>query len=325
MGSRAVVVVCRDADIARERFGVTTGELGSCYTRTGRRFFDDLELETAFLSRLCRAIGAAGLWETLATSWVCLDCELLPWSAKAQVLLREQYAAVGCAARAALSDIIPELQETVRRLDDPVAGDLVVRFDEQLVAIERYTDAYRHYCWPVASLDDLRLAPFHVLAGDGAVHVDKDHVWHMSTLAALAAHDDLLMATPYRSVALTDAADCSAAVDWWESLTRAGGEGMVVKPEAFIESGRRGLLQPAIKCRGPEYLRIIYGPEYRRDEHLTRLRSRGLRHKRSLALREFALGIEGLERFVRGAPLRRVHECVFAVLALESEPVDPRL
>lgn len=100
---------------------------------------------------------------------------------------------------------------------------------------------------------------------------------------------------------------------------------MVVKPLAFVARGRRGLLQPAVKCRGPEYLRIIYGPEYDAPANLERLRSRGLSAKRSLALREFALGIEGLERFVRGEPLRRVHECVFGVLGLESEPVDPRL
>jgi protein phosphatase len=85
------------------------------------------------------------------------------------------------------------------------------------------------------------------------------------------------------------------------------------------------LAQPAVKCRGREYLRIIYGPEYTATKNLDRLRSRGLSAKRSLASREFALGIEGLERFVRQEPLRRVHECVFGVLALESEPVDPRL
>ena len=100
---------------------------------------------------------------------------------------------------------------------------------------------------------------------------------------------------------------------------------MVVKPHDFVARGRRGLVQPALKCRGPEYLRIIYGPEYSAPEHLERLRARGLSVKRSLALREFALGIEALERFVREEPLYRVHECVFGVLALESEPVDPRL
>jgi protein phosphatase len=80
-----------------------------------------------------------------------------------------------------------------------------------------------------------------------------------------------------------------------------------------------------VKCRGREYLRIIYGPEYTVPENLERLRKRGLGVKRSLAMREFALGVEGLERFVRHEPLRRVHECVFAILAMETEPVDPRL
>src|SRR5207244_4392928 len=112
---------------------------------------------------------------------------------------------------------------------------------------------------------------------------------------------------------------------WWEELTGRGGEGMVVKPLEFIAKSRRGLVQPAVKCRGREYLRIIYGPEYTAPENLDRLRARGLSTKRSLALREFALGIESLERFVRKEPLRRVHEAVFGVLALESEPVDPRL
>ena len=114
-------------------------------------------------------------------------------------------------------------------------------------------------------------------------------------------------------------------VRWWEELTGRGGEGMVVKPLDFIARSSRGLVQPAVKCRGREYLRIIYGPEYLLPENLERLRARGLSTKRSLALREFALGIEGLERFARKEPLRRVHECVFGVLALESEPVDPRL
>ena len=100
---------------------------------------------------------------------------------------------------------------------------------------------------------------------------------------------------------------------------------MVAKPDQFVASGSKGLLQPAVKCRAIEYLRIIYGPEYTFPENLSRLRKRGLATKRSLALREFALGIESLERFVRQEPLRRVHECVFGVLALESEPVDPRL
>ena len=193
----------------------------------------------------------------------------------------------------------------------------------------QYVDAYRQYCWPVRSLADLRLAPFHLLASEGGVHVDRDHRWHMQTLGRLSESNrvafPMLMATRSLAVDVNDPASCAAGVQWWEQMTAAGGEGMVVKPLEFVVCGKRGLVQPAVKCRGPEYLRIIYGPEYTAPQNLERLRSRRLSAKRSLALREFALGIEALERFVRREPLRRVHECVFGVLALESEPVDPRL
>ncbi len=327
MGSRAVVIVCRDEDEARRRFGIApdTGEgLGVVLTRMGRRFFDDERLERALLARVCDALDRSGLWERLATGWVCLDAELMPWSVKAQELIREQYAAVGAAARIALPKAVARLAEAGARGLDVAA--LLARYRERYELSGRFADAYRRYCWPVASVADLRLAPFHLLASAGAVHVDKDHVWHMETLAALCAADpDLLTATPYRVVDLADPASEEAATAWWEDLTARGGEGMVIKPLSFLARGRRGLVQPALKCRGREYLRIIYGPEYTLPENLERLRQRGLAAKRSLALREFALGIEGLERFVRGEPLRRVHECAFGVLALESEPVDPRL
>jgi protein phosphatase len=178
----------------------------------------------------------------------------------------------------------------------------------------------------VASLSDFKLAPFHLLASEGRAHTDKAHTWHMDTLATVCREDsELLLATQYKLVDVTDPASEADGIQWWSELTARGGEGMVVKPLDFILRGKRGLAQPAVKCRGPEYLRIIYGPDYTAEENLTRLRSRGLNHKRSLALGEFALGIEALERFVRREPLRRVHECVFGVLALESEPVDPRL
>ena len=147
----------------------------------------------------------------------------------------------------------------------------------------------------------------------------------METLAKLAEADTILKATAWRLVDVLDEASAKGAIDWWTELTEKGGEGMVVKPRAFVARSGSRLVQPAVKCRGREYLRIIYGPDYDTPENLERLRKRGLAHKRSLALREFALGLEGLARFVRKEPLRRVHECVFGVLALESEPVDPRL
>jgi protein phosphatase len=126
-------------------------------------------------------------------------------------------------------------------------------------------------------------------------------------------------------VDLTDQASVDRGIGWWKELTDAGGEGMVVKPVDVVVHGPKGLVQPGIKCRSREYLRIIYGPEYTAPHNLERLRKRGLGLKRSLAIREFSLGMEALQRFVAKEPLYRVHECVFGVLALESEPVDPRL
>lgn len=325
MGSRAVVVVCRDEESAKDRFGVATGETGIVYTRTGRRFFNDHDLEAKFVDRIRSAAESSGLWDELETSWMCLDCELMPWSAKAQALIKEQYAAVGSAARHALSESVLSLAHAAERIDSTELQSLTEKYVQRQSSIERYTEAYQQYCWEVDSIEDLKLAPFHLLATEGAVHTDKDHRWHMSTLARLTEHYPVLLATNHRIVSLTDETSSRDASEWWEQMTSTGGEGMVVKPLDFIVRGKRGLLQPAVKCRGPEYLRIIYGPEYLAPEHLDRLRRRGLKHKRSLALREFALGVEGLDRFVRREPLRRVHECVFGVLALESEPVDPRL
>ena len=326
MGSRAVVVLCRDDEAARRRFGVIGEGTGIVYTRTGRRFFDDATVERELLELVSRAFDASDMWTRLRTDWVCLDCELMPWSAKAQQLIRQQYAPVSAAASAALPEAIAALSTAITRGGAP--PELLSEFEQRSTLASQYGEAYRRYSWPVHSVTDLRLAPFHILATESAVHVDKDHLWHMHVAEELSGTEPakpVLFATNHRVVDITDSDSQAAAINWWEELTNRGGEGMVVKPLNFVARGARGLLQPAVKCRGREYLRIIYGPEYTLPANLERLRSRGLAVKRSLALREFALGIEALERFTRREPLRRVHECVFGVLALESEPVDPRL
>jgi protein phosphatase len=320
MGSRAIVVVCRDEGVGAERFG--SDGAGAVYTRTGRAFFDDRATTEAVLARVRAA--AAGLFASLETGWLVLDCELLPWSAKAGELIRRQYAAVGDGARAGLDAAVATLEAAAGRgleLDG-----LLDRQRRRTEHVARYTDAYRRYTWPVDGVDDLRLAPFHVLASETGVHVDRGHAWHLERCDELVAADpDWIRRTDRRVVDVTDAGSQADAAAWWEELTAAGGEGMVVKPASFVARGRRGLLQPGVKCRGREYLRIIYGPEYADPSQIDRLRSRSLGRKRGLAIREFGLGVEALERFVRREPLYRVHECVFAVLALESEPVDPRL
>lgn len=324
MGSRAIVIVCKDDETAQHRFGVPEEKAGICYTRTGRPFFQDNDVEAKFLQGMRLAIEKANLWKTLKTDWICLDTEIMPWSAKAQELLQEQYAAVGAAARASLDETVPVLERAMKR-GLSVEG-VLEQYRERSGMIDQYISAYRPYCWAVKSLSDFKLAPFHLLASEGVVHVDKNHLWHMESLENLCSHNkDLLLPTSYKVVDLTDTSSQDEAIEWWENLIEQGGEGMVVKPLDFVAKGRSGLVQPALKCRGRDYLRIIYGPEYTAAQNLDRLRSRRLSAKRSLALREFALGIQALRHFVKKEPLYRIHECVFGVLALESEPVDPRL
>ncbi|MGW8797674.1 polynucleotide kinase-phosphatase [Streptomyces sp. NPDC055775] len=325
MGSRAVALVCRDAEAARERFGVE-GPTGALHTRTGRPFLDDVALTEVILGRLRTAVTAAGLWDEWDTDWVLLDAELMPWSLKAGGLLRSQYAAVGAASGAVLPGANAALAAASARGVD--VADLAARQQERTADAAAFTDAYRRYCWSTEGLDGVRIAPFQILAVRGRSLASVPHDEQLAWLDRLVEHDPtgLLQVTRRLVVDTGDEASVRAGIDWWLEMTGSGGEGMVVKPLGALVRDEKGrLVQPGIKVRGREYLRIIYGPEYTRPENLERLRSRFLGHKRSLALREYALGLEALDRLADGEPLWRVHEAVFAVLALESEPVDPRL
>lgn len=325
MGSRAVALVCRDTEAARARFGVE-GPTGALHTRTGRPFFDDQAFTEEILGRLRTAVTAAGLWDELGTDWLLLDAELMPWSLKASGLLRSQYAAVGAASGAVLPRATAVLQAAAAR--GVAVESLLPRQRERAADAAAFTEAYRRYCWSTDGLEGVRLAPFQVLASEGRSLAAVPHDEQLAWLDRLVEHDPtgLLQVTRRLVVDTGDEASVRAGVDWWLEMTGRGGEGMVVKPlQAFARDEKGRLVQPGIKVRGREYLRIIYGPEYTRPENLERLRNRFLNHKRSLALREYALGLEALDRLADGEPLWRVHEAVFAVLALESEPVDPRL
>ena len=284
MGSRAVVIVCRDERAARERFRRRRGDwnrhhpdratvlrrrgVGNGSARPGPRGPD----------------GGPGFWEEHNTDWVVLDCELMPWSAKARELLKSQYAAgrfrrrrgaAGCARRT-FSDWRPIGGRGVGGACGTGGGLLAARRCGP-GGLSRRT---RNYCWPVESIDDFKLAPFHILASENQVHIRQNHEWHMQTLAKVCAHDSrILLATPYRIVDVTSAEQVEEATSWWTELTERGGEGMVVKPLDFIAKGSKGLVQPAVKCRGREYLRIIYGPDYTSEANLARLRNRGLGRK----------------------------------------------
>jgi protein phosphatase len=358
MGSRAVIVLCRNSETAKTSFGIESGSRnesdapGIIYTRTGRHFFTGTEEthEQALLNRLRATLDNYGFWDAFSTNWVCLDTELMPWSAKARSLILEQYAPTGMAGRNGLAKAIEALQTALAAAKMPHNGEdiskdasgvtlaagtpgnmnlasVLADYQNRRECLERYSEAYRRYCWPVASVDDYRVAPFHILATEGKVWHDENHLRHLAVISdyITKGNDPVFVATNHLTVDLNDDVSIAAAVDWWLNLTNSGGEGMVVKPLDFIARDKNTLLQPAVKCRGREYLRIIYGPDYSTAAHLERLRRRSLRRKQELALAEFALGMEALERFINKEPFHRVHECAFAVLALENEDVDPRL
>lgn len=317
-------VICEEKHMGSRAVVYLTADDGAVYTRTGRSFFAP-DLTATLVGRIRTAITKAGVFEELDTDWLLLDAELLPWSAKAGPLLREQYAPVGAAALMALPPAVEALTAAHNRGID--IDSLLNRTTSRLANARLYDAAWQRYVWPTEGLDGVQIAVFQVLAASGTSFAGRDHDWHMAISDRLVAADPTLFRTTRRHRADTsDAASREAGVQWWEALTGAGGEGMVVKPLANLTRTPKGqLVQPCLKVRGREYLRIIYGPDYTEPANLARLRDRNLGRKRSLALREYALGLEAIDRLVAGEPLWRVHEAVFGVLALESEPVDPRL
>ncbi len=338
MGSRAVIILCHDIKTAEKRFGINDGTFGIIYTRTGRRFFENTETEKELLERLDNVLTSNNFWDDFNTDWVCLDTELMPWSEKAQGLIKTQYAPVGNAGHNALGSAVELLEKACRRnnnayeVSEKTSGqntdlnEVLEKFRFKKNAIDKYINAYREYCWTVKSTDDFRIAPFHILAVEGKVFDHEKHIWHMTNIKKyISGNDPVFIVTPYICVDTEDEISIENGVKWWEELTASGGEGMVVKPEYYTAKQGVKLLQPAVKCRGREYLRIIYASEYLEPSNLKRLKKRSLSRKRNLALKEFSLGMESLKRFVRNEPLYKVHECVFGILAFESEPVDPRL
>ncbi|GAA1415520.1 polynucleotide kinase-phosphatase [Glutamicibacter uratoxydans] len=316
MGSRAVMLLARNP----ERFDAPEGWLGTLHTRTGREFLDH-GAERELLAQAHRAVDACGLWQELDTDWLILDGELLPWSLKAESLIKDSYASVGASSVAAT-------QATVQVLEQAAGAGLEVSallasVQEQHRNARAFRDSYRRY---VGDKEQLRFAAFQVLAAQEKTFESKDHGWHMGIAQRLAeAAPKLFIQTEWTSVELDSEEQVQAAVDWWEQLTQAGGEGMVVKPWGNLQRGAKGWIQPGIKVRGREYLRIIYGPDYLEPQNLKRLRQRATDKKRARAIHEYILGLEALRLSAQGEPLWKIHQMVFGVLALESEPIDPRL
>ena len=313
MGSRAIVVICRDEQVARERFG--KAELGTIYTRNGRPFFDD---PSEVLGGIHDGLTRARFWERFQTGWACLDGEILPWSVKAQRLISEDHRDALEASQAILREI--------ERLQNDIGADFGETLEVRRESLERYSRLLEKYEGEASS--PIAFAPFHLVAVEGRTFFDKNHHWHMQTLNALVRRAGKpFLGTRYETLDVRDEKRVDAVLAWWDELSASGEEGLVIKPLHFVCRGRRGQAQPAIKCRGKEHLRLVYGPDYDAPENRLRLLDRPAlarrRQKHRRILRQFALSIEGVERFVRKEELSRIEECVRGVLSLETREVFP--
>ena len=309
MGSRAIVVVCRDEAAAMRRFGVA--ELGSVYSRKGRPFFND---STEALHSIRDGLSRARFWEKFQTDWVCLDGEYLPWTLKAEKLLEQTHGQVfRCGAA-----LLDEMEKLGSLLPSTALSPLA----ERRACFVRYGDMLDHY--RAEEGQKLRFAPFQLIATEGRTYFNRSHHWHMEVLGAIGrkAGEVPFLRTPNMSVSVDDQSSVAQCVEWWEKLAQSGAEGLVVKPPYCISEGRRGIAQPAIKCRTPEHLRLVYGPEYDLIENRWELANRDAvkrrREKHRRVLKQLALSIEGVERFVRGEPAGQVENCVRSVLSLDK-------
>ncbi|MCH1627950.1 polynucleotide kinase-phosphatase [Fredinandcohnia quinoae] len=318
MGSRGILLLFKNKEVALKYVGFEI--LGTIYTRTGRRFFDR-ETEEEIVGKINIELHNSGYFEKYRTDYVLLDAEIMPWNLKAKELIGSQYAHVSENAILDRVKLMEKLTET--STGNETIKNWLFEYEQKVDNAYIFREVFQKYCWDVKDVNQIQIAPFHVLAHSNETFFDKSHLWHMEMNRELAKESTLFIETEYRVI--HDIASEEAVIKWWEELTSEGHEGIVIKPESFVFKSQGKLLQPAIKVRGRKYLHIIYGMDYLLPENLTRLKSRNTGKKQKLALREFALGVEGIKRFVNGESIERVHECVLATLAMESDPVDPRL
>ncbi|MFJ5716939.1 polynucleotide kinase-phosphatase [Neobacillus sp. NPDC093127] len=316
MGSRGILFLFKNKEAAKQYIGRES--LGAIYSRTGRAFFQK-ELE----ERIVHVLNAdlSGYFEKYNTDFVLLDAEILPWNLKAKELIMNQYAHVGEMAlfdRSKLRDQLKKARENGKDV-----ASWIEETDEKIANATVFNEVYQKYCWETEGLEGIQIAPFHTLAHSTETFFTQPHTWHMEKNKEFSGLSDLFVETEYQVV--DDEESMNAAIQWWEEMTEDGHEGFVVKPETYVARHNGKLLQPAIKVRGRKYLHIIYGIDYLQPENLSRLKQRNAGKKQRNALKEFSLGVESVNRFVRRESLERYHECVLGVLALEAEPIDPRL
>lgn len=306
MGSRAIAVVCRDEMAGIRRFEHKA--LGSIYTRNGRPFFED---DREPLDAIRQALTKAQFWDKFKTDWVCLDGEFLPWTLKAASLLEGSHRELEASGLALLSAL------RMAGVELPSSSSI----EQRLSCFRSYGEILNRY----SSMRDepASFAPFQLIATEGRSYFRRTHRWLMETLGSIVRRSDSpsFTATRFISFCVDDNEAVRRCAAWWNELGSSGAEGLVVKPLYCVPRGRRGFAQPGIKCRTPEHLRMVYGPEYDLLENRWRLASRDAlerrREKHRRVIKQLALSVEGVERFIAGKPVSSIENCVRGVLSLD--------
>lgn len=314
MGSRGILLIFKNEEEAFNYTGISN--LGAIYSRSGKRFFKK-DIEEQILTGIQSSLKRTDYFDKYETDFVLLDCEIMPWNLKAQDLINKQYNLVAESAILDRMILDKELNEAL------VENHWLKENQEKLERAESFQKVYEKYCWEVSDIDRIVIAPFHILAHSGRVYHEQSHIWHMDHVEELSEICSIFRRTDY--LLIEGESNWERVIGWWQEMTEEGHEGMVVKPNQFTIWDKGKLLQPALKVRGRKYLQIIYGMDYLEEKNLERLKKRNTNRKQKLALQEFSLGIEALNRFVKQEELGRIHECIVAILALEGDEVDPRL
>ncbi|MGN7478564.1 AAA family ATPase [Solibacillus silvestris] len=316
MGSRAVIFIAKNRAVAKEF--INSDSLGYITTRTGRAFFEHTQQEK-MVEKIHAELAAKNYFEQFKTNFVLMDAEILPWNLKAHRLIDQQYETV---AENAIMDRY-KLIEKFKATEHVDVTSWLEEYTQKYKNAARFDAVFKNYCWPTNELSGIQIAPFHILAHSSSTNFHQPHSWHMQMNAHLAKDSELFIATEYRLI--ESEKDEQEVMNWWQDMTENGHEGIVIKPLDFLAYYKGKLLQPAIKVRGREYLRIIYGMDYTNEAFMKKLKQRNPSRKMKNALLEFKLGLEGISRFVSLESSTRVHECALATLALESDTIDPRL
>jgi protein phosphatase len=322
-GSPVVFILCKTKEVAQKRFN--TEEQGICYNALGQRILSPSQEEYS-LNRLLQLCHHSKLWEELQSDWLCIEGVLCPYSQERS--LYSQHFPLSAIAHYTYEKIQKSLEKA--QLQGARVQGLSKYYQERTEMVSHYQEKIHESFLPPIPFESFHFAPLHLLASEGQVHYQQTHLWHLQQFQKLLSSEKqlgldkpLLKSTPFLAVDLTNPTSESNAIQWWQDeILAQNRDGVVIKSSTFVPQGKHWKIQPALKCRTPEYLRLLYGPEYTLQKNLKRLSYRKLTNKRILALKEFALGLEALERFVQNRPFSKVHECIAGILALESEPQE---